>query len=82
MAGLDKEETNSIVAAVKDVMLRFGSTRWLALATSLAYLAYLAHTDAGNAIAYGGAGTALTILCLASFHLRPHGGADDPTAVK
>jgi hypothetical protein len=64
---------------MKDVMLRFGSTRWLALATSLVHLSYLAHTDTGNAIAYGAAGTALTILCLASFHIRPHsGGENDP----
>jgi hypothetical protein len=61
-----------IVDAAKEIMLRFGSTRWLALACALALLAYLGHIDRVNAALYAVLGSLLTAGCLLSFHRRPH----------
>ncbi len=73
MAGLEKEETTSIVNAVQTVFLRFGSTRCLNCGMGLSFLGALGYLDRSNAVAYGAAGLLVVILTLASLHRKSHG---------
>lgn len=72
MAGLDKEETTSIVSALKEVMLRFGSTRWLNVLCGLCFLCYIVWRDSTLGLFCACLGTALVFATLLSFHFRPH----------
>jgi hypothetical protein len=72
MAGLDKEETVSLIAAGRDVFMRFGSTRLLALGMQLAFFYGMAKLDGFNAWAYGLCALGLAGAGLWSLHTKPH----------
>jgi hypothetical protein len=72
MAGLDKEETVSIVGALRDVFLRFGSTRLLALAMDLGFFYGMARVDSENAVIYATGAAVVAGVVLVSLHTKPH----------
>jgi len=75
MAGLSEGETVGFISAGKEIMLRFGSTRWLNTVCSLGFLYAIARVDGGMAPLCLGGGLLLSVLTLASFHFRPHSDA-------
>lgn len=63
------------IDAIKEVFLRFGSTRWLNTACGLTLLYGESKIDPSMTWACILCGTLLTGITLASFHYRPHGGS-------
>jgi len=72
MAGLDKEETVTIVGAGKEVFLRFGSTRGFNQFMLLLFLYGIANLAVEHAVYCMGIGSITSMLVLLSFHRKPH----------
>lgn len=72
MAGLDKEESMSLIEAARQIFLRFGSTRGLTLVMLLIFLGFMAKTDPSSSLYYAAAGVLTALLLLLSFHRKPH----------
>lgn len=73
MAGATEKEVVTFLGLVEKLGLRLGSTRWLNLATTLAFLAWMLTqpvTELSPWVLL--AAVALTLLTGLSFHLRPH----------
>lgn len=75
MAGLSEGETVGFISAGKEIMLRFGSTRWLNTVCALGFLYAITRVDAALGMFCLGGGLLLSVLTLVSFHFRPHSDA-------
>lgn len=72
MAGLDVEETKPAIEAIRQIALRFGSTRGLNQTLLLTFLYGMAHLDNSHSLEYAAAGVIMSLLVLWSFHKKPH----------
>jgi hypothetical protein len=72
MAGLTEKESTTAMEALRQIMLRFGSTRGLNQALQLAFLYGVSRIDEANTVYYASLGALTSLLVLLSFHKKPH----------
>ena len=72
MAGLDKEESITLISAGRDIFMRFGSTRIFSTALLLMFLYGLARLDFTNTLIYAIGGAIVSAATLVSLHLNAH----------
>jgi hypothetical protein len=58
--------------AARDIFLRFGSTRGLALAMTETFLGFLAYHSPMESVTFGTLGFICFCLTTLSFHMKPH----------